>query len=187
MNVVCFSVRLFSFLKFFSLIECSSFFQLFFSICSLFFFLKNLFCCLDHFFRQCEKNNRREEPRERARRIDPKGRRHGTARVCESGLCCGVVVVHLLSPTQDCGNCLYRRYVLLRRQLELKAQMDAVRQQSTNVMNAAVAGITEAVRTRGQSVSKPRQDVRVGKQEPHILGQDFDDLEFTFNGYTKPC
>ena len=39
------------------------------------------------------------------------------------------------------------------------------RQQSANTaMNAAVSGLTEAVRSMGQSVSKPRpEDMRVGK------------------------
>ena len=51
-------------------------------------------------------------------------------------------------------------------------------------MNAAVTGITEAVRTMGQSVSKPRpEDMRVGKPEPYAPGKDFDDRDFTFNGY----
>ena len=47
---------------------------------------------------------------------------------------------------------------MLRRQLdELTAQMIEMRQQSSNTaMNAAVTGLTEAVRTMGQSVSKPR-------------------------------
>ena len=71
---------------------------------------------------------------------------------------------------------------LLRRQFEeLNAQMDDMRHQS---MNAAVAGLTKAVRTMGQSVSKPRsQDTRVGKPEPYALGKDFDDWDFAFNGY----
>ena len=65
---------------------------------------------------------------------------------------------------------------MLRRQLdELTSQM---------VMNAAVTGLTEAVRTMGQSVSKPRpEDMRVGKAEPHAPGKDFDDWDFTLNGY----
>ena len=51
-------------------------------------------------------------------------------------------------------------------------------------MNAAVTGLTEAVRTMGQSVSKPRpEDMRVGKPEPYAPGKDFDDWDFTFNGY----
>ena len=57
---------------------------------------------------------------------------------------------------------------VLRRQLEeLNAQMDEMRQQSTSAaMNAAVTVLTEAVRTMGQSVSKPRpEDMRVGKPE----------------------
>ena len=51
-------------------------------------------------------------------------------------------------------------------------------------MNAAVTGLTEAVRTMGQPVSKPRpEDMRVGKPEPYAPGKDFDDWDFTFNGY----
>ena len=75
---------------------------------------------------------------------------------------------------------------MLRRQLdELTAQMIEIRQQSlSTAMNAAVTGLTEAVRTMGQSVSKPRpEDMRVGKPEPHAPGKDFDDWDFTFNGY----
>ena len=50
-------------------------------------------------------------------------------------------------------------------------------------MNAAVSGLAEAVRTMGQSVSKPRpEDMRVGKPEPYAPGKDFDDWDFTFNG-----
>ena len=47
---------------------------------------------------------------------------------------------------------------MLRRQLdELTAQMIEMRQQSSSsAMNAAVSGLAEAVRTMGQSVSKPR-------------------------------
>ena len=75
---------------------------------------------------------------------------------------------------------------MLRRQLdELTAQMIEVRQQSSSTaMNAAVTGLAEAVRTMGQSVSKPRpEDMRVGKPEPYAPGKDFDDWDFTFNGY----
>ena len=40
------------------------------------------------------------------------------------------------------------------------------------------------MRTMGQSVSRPRpEDMRVGKPEPYALGKDFDDWDFTFNGY----
>ena len=75
---------------------------------------------------------------------------------------------------------------MLRRQLdELTAQTIEMRQQSSNTaMNAAVTGLTEAVRTMGQLVSKPRpEDMRVGKPEPYALGKDLDDWDFTFNGY----
>ena len=75
---------------------------------------------------------------------------------------------------------------MLRRQLdELTAQMIEVRQQSSSTaMNAAVSGLAEAVRTMGQSVSRPRpEDMRVGKPEPYAPGKDFDDWDFTFNGY----
>ena len=51
-------------------------------------------------------------------------------------------------------------------------------------MNAAVTGLTEAVRTMGQSVSKPHpEDMRVGKPEPYAPFKDFDDWDFTFDGY----
>ena len=75
---------------------------------------------------------------------------------------------------------------LLRRQLDkLNTQMNEMRQLSTNAaMNAAVTGLTEAVRTIGQSVSKPRpEDVRVGMPEPYFPGKDFVDWDFMFNGY----
>ena len=75
---------------------------------------------------------------------------------------------------------------LLRLQLEeLNARMDEVRQHSANAaMNAAVTGLTEAVRTRGQTMSKPRpEDMRVGKPEPYAPGKHFDDWDFTFRGY----
>ena len=58
---------------------------------------------------------------------------------------------------------------MLRRQLdELTTRMEEVRlQSSSNAMNAAVTGLTEAVRTMGR-VSKPRpEDMRVGKPEPY--------------------
>ena len=63
--------------------------------------------------------------------------------------------------------------------------MIEMRQQpSSTAMNAAVTGLAEAVRTMGQSVSKPRpEDMRVGKPEPYAHGKDFDDWDFTFNGY----
>ena len=50
---------------------------------------------------------------------------------------------------------------MLRRQLdELTAQMIEIRQQSSSTaMNAAVTGLTEAMGTMGQSVSKPRQRI----------------------------
>ena len=61
--------------------------------------------------------------------------------------------------------------------------MEEVRQQSSSAaMNAAVKGLTEAVRSMGRSVSKPRpEDMRVGKPEPYAPGKDFDDGDFTFN------
>ena len=63
--------------------------------------------------------------------------------------------------------------------------MIKVRQQSSSTaMNAAVSGLAEAVRTMGQSVSKPRpENMRVGKPEPYAPGKDFDHWDFTFNGY----
>ena len=75
---------------------------------------------------------------------------------------------------------------MLRRELdELTARMEEVRQQSSSTaMNAAVTGLTEAVRSMGQSGSKPRpEDMRVGKAEPYTPGKDFDDWDVTFNGY----
>ena len=54
---------------------------------------------------------------------------------------------------------------MLRRQLdELTAQMIEICQQSSSTaMSAAVAGLTEAVSSMGQSLSKPRpEEVRVG-------------------------
>ena len=79
-----------------------------------------------------------------------------------------------------------REVEMLRRQLdELMAQMIEMRQQSSSTaMSAAVSGLAEAVRTMGQSVSKPRpEDMRVRKPEPYAPGKDFDDWDFTFNGY----
>ena len=79
-----------------------------------------------------------------------------------------------------------REVEMLRRQLdELNVRMEEVRQQSANAaMNAAVSEPTDAVRTMAQSVSKPRpEDMRVGKPEPCAPGKDFDDWDFTFNGY----
>ena len=75
---------------------------------------------------------------------------------------------------------------LLRRQLEeLNARMDEERQQSASAaVSAAVTRLTEAVRTMGQSVSKPRpEDMRVGRPEPYAPGKDFVDWDFTFNEY----
>ena len=58
--------------------------------------------------------------------------------------------------------------------------MIEIRQQSSGTaMNAAVKGLTEAVRTMGQSVSNPRPE----GIEPYAPGKDFDDWNFTFNGY----
>ena len=75
---------------------------------------------------------------------------------------------------------------MLRRQLdELTAQIIEMRQQaSSTAMNAAVSGLAEAVRTLGQSVSKPRpEDMRVGNPDPYAPGKDVDDCDFTFNGF----
>ena len=82
---------------------------------------------------------------------------------------------------------------LLGRQLdELTARMEEVRQQSSSTaMNAAVARLTEAVRSMGQSVSKPRpKDMRVGKPEPYAPGKDIDDLGLhvqRMRGYVRSC
>ena len=75
---------------------------------------------------------------------------------------------------------------MLRRQLDgLTAQMIEIRQQSSSTaMNAAVTGLPEAVRTMGQSVSELRpEDMRVGTPWPYAPGKDFDDWDFTYNGY----
>ena len=74
----------------------------------------------------------------------------------------------------------------------LRRQMIEIRQQSSNTaMNAAVTGLTEAVRTMGQSVSKPRpQDTRDGMPEPYAPGKDFDDWDFyvqRIRGYARSC
>ena len=71
---------------------------------------------------------------------------------------------------------------MLRHQLdELTAQMIEFRQQSSSTaMNAAVTGLTEAVRTMGQSVSKPRprgQEARAVRTWQRLR------RDFTFNGY----
>ena len=56
-------------------------------------------------------------------------------------------------------------------------------QSSSTAMNAAVWGLAEAVRTMGQSVSKPHpDDMRVGKTELYAPVKDFDDWDFTLNG-----
>ena len=48
-------------------------------------------------------------------------------------------------------------------------------------MDAAVTRLTEAVRTMGQTVSKPRpEDMRDGRPETYALGKD---LDVSFNGY----
>ena len=72
---------------------------------------------------------------------------------------------------------------LLRRQLEaLNARMEDIRQQSANAaMNAAVTGLTAG--TMGQSVTRRPEDMRVGKPEPYVPCKDFDDWDFTCNGY----
>ena len=70
---------------------------------------------------------------------------------------------------------------MLRRQLdELTTQMIEVRQQSSSTtMNTEVS-----VRTMGQLVSKLRpDDMRVVEPKPYAPGEDFDDWDFTFNGY----
>ena len=62
-----------------------------------------------------------------------------------------------------------QEFEMLRRQIDvLTAQMIEIRQQSSSTaVNAAVTGLTEAVRTVGQSVSKScPKDMRVGKPEP---------------------
>ena len=55
-------------------------------------------------------------------------------------------------------------------------------------MNAAVTGLTEAVRTMGQSVTRPRpEDMRVRKPEPYMPGKDFDDWDFTMQMQSCDC
>ena len=85
-----------------------------------------------------------------------------------------------------------QEFEMLRRQLdELTAQMIEMRQQSSSTaMNAAVSGLAEAVRTMGLSVSKLRQDMRVGKPEPYAPGKDFDDWDSYIlwtRGYARSC
>ena len=80
-----------------------------------------------------------------------------------------------------------REVELLRRQLEeLNARMDEVRQQPASAaMKAAVTGLTEAARTMGQIVSKPRpEDMSVGKPEPcaHLAKTSMTGTS-TLNGY----
>ena len=75
---------------------------------------------------------------------------------------------------------------LLRRQLEeLNARMEEKRQQCAGAaMSAAVMGRTDAVRLMEKSVTRPRpEDMRVGKPEPYMPGKDFEEWDFTFNGY----
>ena len=63
---------------------------------------------------------------------------------------------------------------IVRRQFdELTTQMIEIRKQSTTTaMNTAETGLAEAVRTMGQSVSKPRpEDMIVGKPEPYTPGK----------------
>ena len=58
---------------------------------------------------------------------------------------------------------------LLRRHLE---EPNARMEDAIAAMNAAVTGLTEAVRTMGQSVTRPRpEDMRVGKPEPYVPRQ----------------
>ena len=74
---------------------------------------------------------------------------------------------------------------LLRCQLEeLNVRMEEVRQQSANAaMNAAVSEPTDAVRTMGQSVSKPRPGPESWKARAvSAPGKDFDDWDCTFKG-----
>ena len=50
-------------------------------------------------------------------------------------------------------------------------------------MNAAVTGLAEAVRTMGQSVSKPCPEDMESRKARAVRGKDFDDWDFSFNGY----
>ena len=79
-----------------------------------------------------------------------------------------------------------REVEMLRRQLtEITAQMIEIRQQSSSTaMNAAVTGLTRVVRTKGQSVSKPRpEDMKVGKPETMHLTKTLTTRDFTFKSY----
>ena len=78
---------------------------------------------------------------------------------------------------------------LVTRQLEeFHAQMDEMRQQSTNAaMNAAVTGLTDAVSESNESFGEKKKRVQRIREsrsqtEPYALGKDFDDWDFTFNG-----
>ena len=64
--------------------------------------------------------------------------------------------------------------LLIRQLEELNARMEEIQQQSANAaMKAAVTGLRDAVRTMGQSVTRPRpEDMRVGKPEPYMPGRD---------------
>ena len=75
---------------------------------------------------------------------------------------------------------------LLRRQLEeLNVRMEDIRQQSANAAECGSNGTHRGCENGGrQSVTRPRpEDMRVGKPEPYVPGKDFDDWDFTFNGY----
>ena len=77
---------------------------------------------------------------------------------------------------------------LLGRQLfELNARMEEVHQQSSSTaMNAAAAGPMEAVRSIGQSVSKPPPK----DMGPYAPGKDIDDLGLhvqRMRGYVRSC
>ena len=66
---------------------------------------------------------------------------------------------------------------MLRRQLNGRSS-------STVVEHCDERSGDEVVRTVRQSVSKLRpEDMRVGKPEPYAPGEDFDDWDFTFNGF----
>ena len=97
----------------------------------------------------------------------------------------GIPGIGILIYSWYCGIGISSGDGIYSRSRDAETQMIEMRQQSSSTaMNAAVSGPAEAVRTMGQSVSKPRpEDMRVGKPEPYALGKDFDDWDFTFNEY----
>ena len=72
---------------------------------------------------------------------------------------------------------------LLRRQHEeLNARMEDIRQQSANAAVECGSDRTQRGCENDGTVGDETA-VRVGKPEPNVPGKDFDDWNFTFNGY----